>query len=68
MKQLGDYSKKAFSMLTDLRDLDDDEKGFLGHLVAQECNMRESEGRELAERIAAEAQELHNAFYSPINA
>jgi len=68
MKQLSDYGKRTFSMLTDLRAIDEDEKGFLGHLIAQECNMRESEGRELAQGIAAEARELHNAFYSPINA
>ena len=66
LQELSDYSNKKFLTLTDLRNLDEDDIGYLGYLIAKNCNLRQSEGREISNQICNEAKELYKAVYEPI--
>jgi hypothetical protein len=68
LKELSQYSKRTYSILTDLRNMDENDVGFLGHLIAQKCNLRQSEGRELAKQILGDSQELYDSIYRPLDA
>jgi hypothetical protein len=61
--KLGEYRGKRVLVLTDLREFDEDDIGFFGSLLAENCLLSQSAGRDLAERIVDESRELHSAMY-----
>jgi hypothetical protein len=67
LEQLSQFSDKRFSTLTDLRNLDEDDVGYLGSLIAKSCGLRQSEGRDISKQIFNEAKELYEAIYQPLD-
>lgn len=63
LRAVSDFSKKNLGLLTNLRNLDDDDIGFFGSRLAEASGLSESEGRRLAEQIVKEATELFRALY-----
>jgi hypothetical protein len=66
LEELTKYSNKKFSTLTDLRNLDEDDIGYLGSLIAKNCGLQKSEGRDISKQIHDEAKELYKAIYEPL--
>lgn len=67
LKELSKYSNKKFSTLTDLKNLDEDDIGYLGSLIAKNCGLKQSEGRDISKQIFVEAKELYKALYEPFD-
>lgn len=61
---LSEFTHRQVRLLTDLRNLDDDDVGFLGSTLAKICNLTQVEGRRCAERIASQSKELYDIMYS----
>ena len=64
--ELSEFSGRRLKLLTDLRDLDDDDIGYLGNLMSKFCSLSQAEGRKYAERIAEQAKELYELMYAPL--
>jgi hypothetical protein len=63
VSQLRADSKRDLPLLTDLRQLDEDDVGSFALLLAKFCNLTPSDSRKLAESIVTEASELYKAIY-----
>lgn len=66
MKKLGDFAKRRLDLLTDLRNLDEDDLGYFGTILAEAAGLSQTEGHTLAEQISNESKELYKALYEPI--
>jgi len=66
MDELSRFSGRRISLLTDLRDLDQDDVGYLGTLIAEHCALSQSASRELAVKIVNESKELYDAIYGSV--
>ena len=63
MDKLANFSGRKSLALTELRELDKDDIGFFGSLLADNCGLSQSAGRDLAEKIVNESRELYSAMY-----
>ena len=61
--KLGEFRGKKTLALTELRELDEDDIGYFGSLLAENCGLSQSAGRDLAEKIVEESRELYSAMY-----
>jgi hypothetical protein len=66
MKKLSIFTSRNMEILTDFRDLDEDDIGYLGTLLAEIAQLSQTEGRKLAEQISKESKELYTALYEPL--
>jgi hypothetical protein len=62
-KELGDNIGRAIEALTDLKNLDEDEIGQFADILSKKCNLKPSNGREIALKIVKESKELYDSVY-----
>lgn len=67
LKKLSKYSGRTYEVLSDLRNLDENDIGFLGSLITKYCKIQPSEARCISEQIFKEAKELHRSLYAEID-
>ena len=63
LKKLNEQSNKQFSILTDLRQMDDNDVGYAGTLISDACGLKQSRAKEIAEEIRTEAKTLYESLY-----
>jgi hypothetical protein len=67
LKDLGMFSGKEIRFLTELRNLDENDVGYLGKLISDNCHVSPSEGKKIAGQAVSEAKELHDALYGALD-
>lgn len=62
-KELGESIGREIGILTDLRNLDEDEIGQFADILSRKCGLKPSSGREIALKVVKESKELYDSVY-----